>query len=493
MKPKALHEIFGSFFLNGNEFAISVRSVQEVVNEPTMYTPVPLCPDYLLGLFNLRGTIVPVIDLSKILRLGEPEKKKTEKKIAIVEHGNFCVGLLFDKTGEVFSSQSGEKSEFNIESPDIEGQIVKGVFKLDNGQRIVQILDPTAILSLDRLPQSAKVQEQRKVGRAHEKHGKRCQAVSFLVGDAFCGMEMSSIQEILSVEKIDTNALATEKCIGAFNLRGSTVPLIDFGSILGYREPDRSVKATQGERKVIVLKHPEGLFGLLVDAVHSIVTYFEDEVVPFPVFGKARPELFNGCILGEQDIILLNSSKVLDHKDVESVTRGNSRLFQKQDTSMAKSRSGKNRQTYISFTIDNTFAVDIREVKEVIDNSSELLHPPGLSNQFCGVLNLRGDMIAIVDTRQLYSLPAPTQIDNTKIMIFELADFKYGLIVDSVDSIIRFSPEDQVRLPEILYRGVSGQMTKDVKNAVEILIGERRQTFLLLNMESVSKRLAMGA
>src|SRR5690242_8613951 len=103
-------QVYGSFYLSGSEFALPVVHVQEVVNAPGAFTPVPLAPGYLKGLFNLRGTVVPVLDLRDLFHL--PEALRTEsQKIAIVELEGVCVGLLFDGTGEVFKSIDEERSD----------------------------------------------------------------------------------------------------------------------------------------------------------------------------------------------------------------------------------------------------------------------------------------------------------------------------------------------------------------------------------------------
>ncbi|MBK7889574.1 MAG: chemotaxis protein CheW [Bdellovibrionales bacterium] len=94
-------EIFGSFFLSSSEFAISVTHVQEVVNTPEKYTSFPLAPDYVIGLFNLRGTIIPVINLKALLRLPKTDDE-SEQKIAIMEMNGICIGLQFDQTGKSF-------------------------------------------------------------------------------------------------------------------------------------------------------------------------------------------------------------------------------------------------------------------------------------------------------------------------------------------------------------------------------------------------------
>ena len=146
-------EIYGSFLLSGSEFAISVDVIQEVVNEPQAYSPVPLAPDYLLGLFNLRGMIIPVVDLRTIFGF-EVDENVSQRKVAIIEHGNLCVGILFDYASEVFNEKDVEKNDFLKEGENQKEKVIEGVFKLENGDRMIQILNPHELLNLKDLPKT---------------------------------------------------------------------------------------------------------------------------------------------------------------------------------------------------------------------------------------------------------------------------------------------------------------------------------------------------
>lgn len=61
-----MENTYGSFFLGDIELAINVKAIQEVVNYPDTITLMPLSPHFLVGVFNLRGLIVPIVNLKKI-------------------------------------------------------------------------------------------------------------------------------------------------------------------------------------------------------------------------------------------------------------------------------------------------------------------------------------------------------------------------------------------------------------------------------------------
>lgn len=488
LETKKDKAIFGSFYLMESEFALSVSYVQEVVNAPTSCTSVPLSPNYLKGLFNLRGTVIPVIDLKELLGLKNGQASETQK-IAIIELNGTCVGLMFDKTGEVFKNNEDERSDFDTTGSN---SVVAGVFKKDNGKRIVQILDVPKLFKLQNIPKDS---SQNRLGRdSHgKKRGSRKQCISFVVGPAKCSLPISDIQEIIKVDKVSESALGFGDCIGTIDLRGSTVPVIDFPALLKYRDVDRSENATQGDRRIVVMRLEKELFGLMVDSIDSIISFFPDELISFPVIEQKRADMFLGCITGhgDSDILLLDHQKILTNNEVTEITRGHSKLYQAHEHGKDKLKSkGGSRRTYITFKIDGTYAVAINEVKEIIDYPKNLLRPPGLKQHVKGVLNLRGELVTIVDARSMYLNGLKnSQSESQKVLVFKRNQLHFGLVVDSVESIITFAENDKIKLPEMLYSQGDGSMTADISEAIEVLDSNgQKKNMLILSVDSLAQR-----
>ncbi|MBN20280.1 MAG: hypothetical protein CL678_03245 [Bdellovibrionaceae bacterium] len=482
--------IFGSFSIGENNYAISVKSIQEVVNEPQEYTPMPLSPSYLLGLFNLRGSIIPVIDLKKIFELNHSEENVSEKKIAIIEHGKQRVGILFDKTGEVFNGNDYEKSDFNTKGENIKEQVVQGVFKMDDGKKIIQIIDPIEVLNLDKVPYSTDhdFQEESK-----KQKGKRAQCISFTVGDSRCSLNIEAIQEIIKIDKIENTALSSNLCLGAIDIRGNTIPVVDFSCLLGYGKNNEIDLTQDKNNKVIVMKIDRNFFGLLVSSVESIISYYEEDIMKFPVLSEKKKNMFEGCIRSQsnQETILLDHKQILSNQEVETITRGHSNLYkEKSDVLKEEDKKSINLKTYITFSIQDHYALQIDEVKEVINLPEKFLNPPNLSKHFKGMINLRGDLVAVIDPRVLYEMKENTSPIESKVMIFSLNQIKFGLMVDSVDSILTFDDNKKINIPSIIYQGKAGSLSEDVKEAVEFKLddSEAKKTLMILNLISVASR-----
>jgi purine-binding chemotaxis protein CheW len=130
-----------SFFLGGEEYATDILSVQEIKGWDTV-TRVPYSPDYILGVINLRGSIVPVVDLR--VRFSLARAAFDAATVIIVVHvagtrGERIVGIVVDAVSDVYSVASE-----NIQPPpDVMGSIdhlfVVGLANID--EKLVIILD----------------------------------------------------------------------------------------------------------------------------------------------------------------------------------------------------------------------------------------------------------------------------------------------------------------------------------------------------------------
>lgn len=97
------------------------------------------------------GLIIPIVNLKALLKF-EDSTIEPHHKIAIIDHEGAKVGLVFDSTSEILRANQQIMSEF-VYSSEKSHKIISGAIKLESGNRILQIIDPFALVSIENIPQ----------------------------------------------------------------------------------------------------------------------------------------------------------------------------------------------------------------------------------------------------------------------------------------------------------------------------------------------------
>lgn len=139
---------FCTFFLNGFFFGVEVLKVQEVIRYQQM-TQVPLAPNTIEGLINLRGQIVTAIDLRRRLEFKPREEGELPMNV-VIQTSDGAVSLLVDEMGDVIEVPS---EDFEHPPETLKGaarELVHGVYKLKDRLLLILDTDKTMSLPLDK-------------------------------------------------------------------------------------------------------------------------------------------------------------------------------------------------------------------------------------------------------------------------------------------------------------------------------------------------------
>ncbi|NOX36911.1 MAG: chemotaxis protein CheW [Calditrichaeota bacterium] len=147
-----------SFILNEEEFGVDILKVQEIIKMVEL-TRVPNAPDFVEGVINLRGRIVPVIDLRKRFGLPSGEVDKNTR-IVIASVNDLVVGFLVDKVREVLRVPKAVIEPPPDLTTSIHTDYITGVAKLDD--RLLIILDLERILMASEKQELAHVDRESK-------------------------------------------------------------------------------------------------------------------------------------------------------------------------------------------------------------------------------------------------------------------------------------------------------------------------------------------
>lgn len=476
-------EMFGSFILGGDEFALPALAIREVVNFPERITSVPLAPAYLAGMFTLRGSVIPVVSLARLFDPAAPAAEPTQK-IAIIDYQDVQVGLLVHATGEILRVRPEQRSRLRYAEDSTQG-VVAGTILLDEGRRLVQVLDINRLVQIENVPQ---VQSMRAAGAETRRHlrvvGERRHAISFRAAGARFAMEMKAIQEIVRVPELNQTVLTGPLCRGRMHFRGHQVPVVDFAALAGGQAGEGA-----GDQRVLVAHIGDATVGFLVDAVESILHFSNEEVLPIPLLSKARSGMFAGCVArsGEEDVILLDHAGIFSRNEIGEMDLGHRNLYPAEGEAVQRQRTG--RKVYLSFSVGELFALELKQVREIIDHAGDISHPPGMPDYLCGVLNLRQQLISLVDLRRLYGM-APGE-GAGKVLVIERGDERYGLVVDAVCDIVTVDDGKRYATPSLMKKPGEQCLSAESNEVLELpqADGSTHST-CLLDLERVLARIA---
>lgn len=136
-----------SFNIGTEEFGVDILKVQEI-NRMVEITKVPQAPHYVEGVINLRGKVIPIVDLRKRFNLELKEYDK-DTRIVVVDIGGNIMGMIVDSVSEVLRLPSN-----TIEPPPeivtgINSEYIKGVAKLDD--RLLIFLDLSKVIDVSEM------------------------------------------------------------------------------------------------------------------------------------------------------------------------------------------------------------------------------------------------------------------------------------------------------------------------------------------------------
>ncbi|MDD2309856.1 MAG: chemotaxis protein CheW [Desulfuromonadaceae bacterium] len=140
-----------TFNLSDEVFAVDVGRVREIL-EITSITKVPQTPEFMRGVINLRGSVVPVIDMR--LKFGMSETERTVNTCIVVvevdmDGENIVLGALADSVQEVIEMESSQVEAAPHIGTHLNTDFIKGMGKYN--ERFVMILDIDKIFSGDEL------------------------------------------------------------------------------------------------------------------------------------------------------------------------------------------------------------------------------------------------------------------------------------------------------------------------------------------------------
>jgi len=284
-----------SFNVEGQEYAIAIEDVQEIVQVPEAVIHVPHSESHVLGVMTLRNRLLPLVRLRRIF--GLPDSDLDEKsRIVVLTLNGVSVGVVVDAVSEVLRvSKSGVDPLPALLAREGNLAEVTAICRLNNGKRLVSIMtarnlfDHSAIKEALNTVNDSEVESSTKAREADDNLDDDEQVVVFRLDKEEFGAPIASVQEIVRVpDELVRVPQAPSFVEGVINLRGTVLPVIDLRLRLGLKQVERTDR-----QRIMVFLISDVRTGFIVDQVAEVLKIPKSAIEPAPQLSSEQSLLLS--------------------------------------------------------------------------------------------------------------------------------------------------------------------------------------------------------
>lgn len=466
---------FVTFSVAGELFAVPMAPVQEIIRVPEV-AHLPLAPSTLDGLANLRGRVLPIINLRRLF--GCDERANDDATRALVINLGQPLGFVVDRVVSVVTIEPGEIESADSIQTVVNAAYLTGVIKRarpGGGDDMLLSIDFARLIEGQFARVGAGVATERSAAFGPAGAAADAQAVdgadgfasddlrlvSFSVADQEYALDIAEVQEIVQLpEHVNELPNTPAHVLGVMSLRQRLLPLVSLRTLFGL---PRLPYAEQ--HRIVVAALPGGLnVGLVTDSVKEVLSVPRAQSEPMPGLLAANAQLdeFSSiCRLdgGKRLVSIIATDRLLRMPAIElaleaaraaagasveePAMRADRDDDRRDDVNEDDPTSNDDTQVVIFRLGAEEFGVPIMSVQEIVRVPEALTRVPRTPPFVEGVINLRGTVLPVIDQRSRLGLPAIERNDRQRIMVYLLGGMRTGFIVDSVAEVLRI-PRGQI-------------------------------------------------
>ena len=433
---------FLTFRVDHRRYALPAADVAEVMPLPVI-ARLPLGPKSLMGLANLRGTVIPLVDPRVLLRRGTFAPTPTAR--AIVLNGAAPLALAVDAVEALLAIDASRIETRQGGLAAEPGEHLLGAFRLhdvqDDDAAVVRVLDLPALLALAfgerrrpaRAPTAIAATPQ--TAAAETATVEHRLLISFDVAGQDYALPVDAIREIVPLpDAISVVPRAEAVLLGVSSWRDTLLPLLSLRALLGFPP----AAARTGAEKVLVATVNGAQIGLVADRARALLRADASSIDPAPAMLAARSggESKITAIFRADGGRRLISLLAPEHLFREDVMRRLGDQFTTPAGPEAEAARGETVQFVVFRLGAEEFGLPIAAVDEVARVPETLTRVPKMPKFLEGVINLRGDVLPVVDQRRRFDMP-PFDGTGQRLIVVRAGGHRAGLIVDSVSEVFR--------------------------------------------------------
>ncbi|MGD0297981.1 MAG: chemotaxis protein CheW [Bryobacteraceae bacterium] len=424
-----------TFRIAKEEFAFHMEHVREILRVETP-NQVPDVPEYVLGVLTVRGQILPVVDLRRLL----------QQRSLADEFADSCRPLReeyerwLDQIEKGFAGASQSKVDASVTE-----RLRKWLAETNSSSQLLM----EALAKVRGL--NEKVVKQLQVRTKHEESG----------------------------DQDSARACAEEALSGG---REAAAALRKF--------EEQIAQNIQEDQRIIVVDADGFVLGLVVDHVHEVLNVPRNLMEPPPrITSSGGMELSGVAKLddGARLIMLLDVASLMKDQKLQDVQNSSAQSVEEKKTGEIH-KTGASAQEMaevqlVTFLLgDEEYGIPISQIQE-IDRIAKITKVPKAAEFIEGITNLRGEVIPVLDTRKRFDLEVKPSDDRTRIIIVDLGGIKTGLVVDSVREVLNLAKKDIAPPPEAIASAIDQQFISGIGK-----VDAGKRMIVLLDVERILSR-----
>jgi purine-binding chemotaxis protein CheW len=462
---------YGVVQLGHAQVALPLQALREVIPCPAQFDGLPATAPGLLGAVNVRGRIVPVLDLRGLLGL-EPAPL-AEPIVVLMRHDDRLIGLRADGVRGI--TRPAAAAVHPVEAGG--GLLYSGSFERPEDASVVSVLDPAAVLALPGLPSLRELHESAARPAAAPGPALAQRPLMLLrCGGIGLGIEVADVHATLPRVRLQPSCLGGTLCRGVIEHGDLEVPAIDALALagLGALPADEPCEA-------LLLRFEQGLVALLVSRVIDIVQVGEHERLAPPALALCRPELFHAMlrVAGQGEHLVLGLGVLHARADLAALAGMNVRRAgaPPRDTEAGDARAQG--RTVITFDVGAEAATLLGQVREIVPLPAARLRPEARHPAVVGLFSQRGQSVTLLCLATLLGQGGGFDEASACVLLVGDGDTVFGFVVRrlcQIETTLWEQPGDGAGAPAMLGR----------HPLVELGVAERRRTLPLIDLHRLA-------
>ena len=315
-----------SFDVDGQEYAIAIEDVQEIVQVPEAVVHVPHSDSHVLGVMTLRSRLLPLVNLRSMFGM-EHRDLDEKSRIVVLTLGGVSVGVVVDAVSEVLRvPKTGVDPIPALLAREGNLAEITAICRLDNGKRLVSIVTARNLFGHSVIKEAisavSKTEEESDLiaAESDDNLDDDEQVVIFRLDKEEFGAPIASVQEIVRVpEALVRVPQAPSFVEGVINLRGSVLPVIDLRLRLGLKQVERTDR-----QRIMVFLISDVRTGFIVDQVAEVLKIPKAAIEASPQLSDQQSKLLSRMANLEKQkrmVQLIDPPHLMEKKELAALAK----------------------------------------------------------------------------------------------------------------------------------------------------------------------------